>query len=343
MARRTQQPVQEPPPQPQEEPERIVPTGFEEAENDMGYAKVGIYGGPGSGKTLTALRICYRLVGDNFGVIDTERGCGPYSVKKGEASRPEDDKYRFVVAHTKDVDTARSALANAVKAGLGAIIVDQCSHLWDAAQEKFIAIEHQKRSKVWQQIETNGKIPFTAWGKIKRPYKKFIAEAIDAPLHVFLLGRLGIDYDLAGGAPVKTGESFRAEKDTPYEPHMLIKMEFDKLKKKWWAYVEKDRTGTLQGALFENPDGSVLDPMIASLGIAHQPLPQGVEDNDEMRVEDMGPTPTQRKLIHVLGGKGGKSNEEIEAYIGKLTTEQAGKVINRLTLKDYTVFDDEDP
>lgn len=305
------------------------------ATTQVGYLKIGIYGGPGSGKTLTALKLATSL-GKTY-LLDTEHGSDFYAAE-----------YTFDVPDegidTKSLDNCRHCLAEAIEQKYDCFIVDQITHIWDGRQEEYIAEEHEKQSKVYGIIERTGNMPFQAWRKIKKPYKAFIHELIDAPLHVFILGRLSAEYKVSGDTVEKIGEKMNAEKDTPYEPHLLIKMSQVPNSKpaRVVAYIEKDRSQTISGEVFTNPGPEMIAPILAKLGKTHAPLPTGKEDNaeeiGELLITGLEPESSQLTLITVLAKKGGIEEEKIRSIVKGLNRANAGILITRLTLGDYSDF-----
>jgi hypothetical protein len=112
-----------------------------------------------------------------------------------------------------------------------------------------------------------------AWGKIKKPYKELMAILLSSPMHVLLCGRQGTEYatDDETDEIKAVGVKMKAEGETPYEPHILIRMESERKKGKGEgtiaAFVEKDRTGVLAGKVFQMPTFDMLcAPILPLLG-----------------------------------------------------------------------------
>jgi len=299
-------------------------------ETETGYLKVGFYGGPGSGKTYTALKIA-TAIGKTY-LIDTELGSEAY---KRLFKCP--DGSSFKVLHTRNLEEAMAGINEAVKAGGEVLVVDQVTTLWEMAQEGYIAKEHDKMSTTWEAIERSGNVPWTAWRHIKKPYKKFMRELINAPIHVFFAARMSVEYKRgAAGEPEKIGEKMNAEKDTPYEPQIVVKMEFNKLKKQWLAWVEKDRWGTIGGKVFVNPDVSMFADILPLMGHVHKQIPQDVEDIASGTVDEVLANSAQLRLLKMLMKKGGI--DEIETRLVGITSVVANEFINSMTLSDYSMF-----
>jgi hypothetical protein len=92
---------------------------------------------------------------------------------------------------------------------------------------------------------------------------------------VFLLGRQGTDFqeDEETGEMRSLGPKMKAESETPYEPHICIRMECIRSKKgkaqvaTYTAIVEKDRTGILASQMIPSPSFDTLArPLLPLLG-----------------------------------------------------------------------------
>ena len=298
--------------------------GFERATMAQAYLKVGIYGDTGSGKTLTSLKIATKI--GKTAMIATERAMDFYAAE-----------YAFDISYTCSLEEATDLIYQAVEGGYKCLIIDQMTHFWESAQDTYVAEEHSKMSKAWGVIEKTGNFPFYAWKKIKRPYKKFVRTLMDAPIHVFLLGRLSREYQVSGEDIKVTGERMNAEKDTPYEPHILVKMEFKK-PRKWLAWVEKDHSGTIQGQVFENPTGDIFDPILSKLGKEQGQSPKMVEDTSTTSIEDEPIKGSQVTIIKILAKKGGLDSEVVEETLKTLTALEAGEIINQMTAGNYSAL-----
>jgi hypothetical protein len=113
-----------------------------------------------------------------------------------------------------------------------------------------------------------------AWGKLKKPYKELMDFFLSTPLHAIICGRQGTEYatDPESEELRAIGLKMKAEGETPFEPHILMRMESIKPKHTneiadIVAYVEKDRTGVLAGRSFMNPTfETMIVPILPLLG-----------------------------------------------------------------------------
>jgi hypothetical protein len=239
--------------------------GFQRAKAEQAAIKMGIYGPPGAGKTFTSLLIAEGLAkvsGKRIAYVDTERGTDFYC-KAVPTRGVHPEAFDFDALYTRSLTEVLKSVQGLSADVYGVVVIDSITHLWEAA---IAAYNGQKNAK--------GGIPMWAWGSIKRPYKTLMSTLLNSPMHVLILGRQGIAYETNEETDeIKAvGVKMKAEGETPYEPHILIRMESVRPAKtnevaKIYAYVEKDRTGVLNGRSFENPTyASLAAPIVALLG-----------------------------------------------------------------------------
>jgi hypothetical protein len=110
-------------------------------------------------------------------------------------------------------------------------------------------------------------------------------------MHIIICGRQGVDYetDEETDELKAVGVKMKAEGETPYEPHILIRMEAIKPKKTneiatIVAYAEKDRTGVLVRPQLPNPTFETLvAPLLGLLGDKQARMETGRERGDRRR------------------------------------------------------------
>lgn len=250
--------------------------GFRKAKAEQAALKMGLYGPPGSGKTFTALLIAEglaELTGKRVAYIDTERGTDFYCQSvPTRAVHPA--AFDFDALYTRSLTEALGSVRALKPEEHGVIVLDSVTHLWEAAMAAYAG-----------RTTSIGTIPMHAWGKIKKPYKDLMALLLSSPLHVIICGRQKTVYaeDEETEELKATGVTMRAEGETPYEPHILIRMEGVRPKKtnevaQIIAYAEKDRTGVLSGRSFVNPSFDTLcKPLLGLLGSVQAHIASGDE------------------------------------------------------------------
>jgi hypothetical protein len=239
--------------------------GFQRAKAEQAAIKMGIYGPPGAGKSFTSLLIAEGLAavsGKRVAYVDTEHGTDFYcKAVQNRAVHPE--AFDFDALYTRSLTDVVSAVKGLKTDEYGVVIIDSITHLWEAALAAYAG----------PKTRTGG-IPMHAWGKIKKPYKDLMSFLLSSPMHVLICGRQGIEYETNEETDElrAVGVKMKAEGETPYEPHILIRMESVKPQKTnevatIYAYAEKDRTGVLSGKSFANPTYKTLvAPIVALLG-----------------------------------------------------------------------------
>lgn len=255
--------------------------GFRKAKAEQAALKLGVYGPAGSGKTMTALMIgegLAKLTGKRVAFVDTEHGTDFYC--KTVPSRPvHPEAFDFDAIYTKSITEVLAEVRGLKDSEYCCIVLDSMTHIWEAC----IAAYGGRQTAA-------GTIPFHAWAKIKKPYKDLMAHLLSSSMHVVLCGRQGTEYAKNEDTEElqAVGVKMKAEGETPYEPHILLRMEMIKGRKanevaSVVAFAEKDRTGVLSGRSFVNPTfDSLIKPIMGLLSGTQAK----VATNDETAVED---------------------------------------------------------
>src|SRR5260221_508225 len=215
--------------------------GFRKAKAEQAALKMGLYGPPGAGKTFTTLLLAEGLAKftkKRVAMVDTEHGSDFYCQRVATRTvLPEASDFDAI--YTRALTEVSSSIRALDTKEYGVVIIDAITHLWEAARAAYDG----RQTKI-------GTIPMQAWGKIKKPYKDLMAYLLSSPMHVLICGRQGVEYetDEETDELKAIGVKMKAEGETPYEPHILIRMEALKPKKTnevatIIAYAEKDRTG----------------------------------------------------------------------------------------------------
>jgi hypothetical protein len=243
------------------------------AANRMAYAKVGLYGTAGSGKTRTATEIAiglHKAIGSTkpIAAFDTEpafsfvlplfRGAG-IELLVADESRALKDLMAFMDEAEKACDIA---------------IIDSITHVWRDAQESFLAKINEGRAR--QNKRPLASLEFQHWRPIKTAWAEFTDRFLSSRLHVIVCGRAGSIYeyqDKDDGSGKKelitTGTRMATEKELGYEPSLLIEMIADRDAGKLVnvALVQKDRTDTINGQEIPYPNFEKLRPHFDALNL----------------------------------------------------------------------------
>ncbi len=253
---------------------------FTKAKSKQAYLKLALYGGTGSGKTLTSLLIAEGLAGlcgKRIAYIDTEHGSDFYATDVPErlVHPAAFDFDRIETASLMEILEAVESIDSEV---YGVVVIDQMTTLWEAARASY---NGRKMG--------NGGIPIQAWGEIKKPYKRIVSITRDGNYHAIYLGREGmiIDKDEDGEMEI-IGTKMKAEGETAYEPHILGRMK-QKMEPdgnyKISVFFEKDRSGVLTGRTFDWPNFKTIEPVVKYLTGVEQGKLGTPEQNAEKDIE----------------------------------------------------------
>lgn len=295
--------------------------GFRKAKGEQAFLKMGIFGASGSGKTFTSLLVAEGLAKRDkkrIAFIDTEHGSDFYCQHiKDRKVHPE--AFDFDALYSKSLTEVIES-CKAAGDEYGVIVIDSLSHIWEAAKNSYDG----RMTKI-------GTIPLNAWGKIKKPYKDLINYLMSLNKHVILCGRQGNDFqeDEDTGEMKTVGYKMKAESESPYEPHVLIRLECIKGKNVDSypvAHVEKDRSGVLAGQKIEYPAyDNIALPIIPYLGKTQAKI----ETDDETAMQD------SEKLIAEEKQKEKHSAELRETYTARfklsLSKTELDKIAKELT------------
>ena len=250
--------------------------GFRKAKAEQAALKMAIYGPPGSGKSFTSLLLAEGLcksVGGRVAYVDTEHGTDFYC-KPVPARTIHPEAFDFDAIYTRSVTDILREVKSLDPKEYSVVVLDSMTHIWEGC----IAAYSGNQTKV-------GTIPMHAWGRIKKPYKDLVSTLLSSQMHVIMCGRQGTEYatDEETEELKAVGLKMKAEGETAYEPHILLRMESIKPRKTnelatIIAYAEKDRTGILSGRSFVNPTFEKLClPLMGLLGGTQAHIPSADE------------------------------------------------------------------
>lgn len=241
---------------------------LKKAENKMAFAKVGIYGDAGSGKTVTASKLAIGLHKQikstkPIAFFDTEPAASFVKPLFDQAG------IELLVADESRALVDLMAFMNEAEEVADIAIIDSITHVWRDAQESYIKkindIRREKAAqKNWKFTPIN-QIEFQDWRHIKGEWAKFTDRYLSSKLHCFVLGRAGTIYEYQENDRthkkelISTGTKMSVEKELGYEPSLLIEM--SKIVGKDVglinrAFIEKDRNvaNPLTGMMFDYPN-----------------------------------------------------------------------------------------
>lgn len=300
--------------------------GFRKAKAEQAALKMGIYGPPGSGKTFTSLLIAEgisKLTGKRVALVDTEHGSDFYC-QAVPTRQVHPEAFDFDALYTRSITETLTAVKGLSPDEYSIIVLDSMTHLWQACIEAYGGRQ-----------TSAGTIPMHAWGKIKKPYKDLMTYMLSSSLHVIICGRQGVEYatDEETDELRAVGVKMKAEGETPYEPHILLRMEALKPKKTnelamIVAYAEKDRTGVLAGRSFINPTFDTLcKPLLGLLGATQAQIQSldaaAIKDADAIAADEAQRVTHSAELLREWSAQVNLAkNHDALKQIGKLITPE---------------------
>lgn len=229
------------------------------------YAKIGIYGAAGTGKTRVAYEIASGLIKDKkltkpVAFFDTEKGSDwvlPLFQKSGikcavKKSRTFSDLMTMVDLAEKEASI---------------LIIDSVSHVWRELcqsyldqynKDRYDAMCRKNRDWADKNFRKANKLEFQHWNVLKPMWGTFTEKFLNSNLHIIVNGRAGTMYEYQENEQgkkelIQSGTRMATEKELSYEPSLLIELVRKQINgsDKLFAIIEKDRSDTINGKEFE--------------------------------------------------------------------------------------------
>lgn len=182
----------------------------------------------GAGKTMSALRMAYGIVGDwtKIAVIDTENGSASLYSHLGE----------FNVLDLEPPFTPEKyidAIELCHTSGMELIIIDSSSHEWHTlCDENQIIADRNFKGNSW-----------AAWSVNTPRHDKFVNKVLHTPVHIITCTRSKTETVQEGGKIKKLGMKDQQRDGWEYE--LTVSLEIDR--DTHTAYPSKDRTQLFEG------------------------------------------------------------------------------------------------
>jgi hypothetical protein len=251
------------------------------------FAKVGLYGTAGAGKTYLASLIAiglhkYAGLEKPVGFFDTEPAASYVLPLFEEAGIPllVYDESRALADLMRFMDDA--------EAECSVVIIDSITHVWRDAQASYLKKINENRNKKISKLE------FHHWGPIKGAWATFTDRFLASKLHVIVCGRAGLIYEYQLNDEtnkrelISTGSRMATEKELGYEPSLLVELAPEREEGKIVnrAYVQKDRTATINGQVFDYPTFTSFLPHFEFLNLGGDHSTISNRDSTELFGED---------------------------------------------------------
>lgn len=238
---------------------------LQKAVLEAAYAKLGLSGFAGSGKTYTAILIALGLqkkIGSTkpIAFFDTEAGSDFVIGAVEEAG------HELFSVKSRAFSDLAAVMKEAPKVS-DILIIDSITHPWVELTESYM---RKKNAKFME---------FQHWKDVKATWQKdFATPYVNSPIHIIMCGRAGFEYsyetnDNGKKELVKTGTKMKAENEMGYEASLLIEMEREREDSKIGsgnrhiAHVLKDRSRCIDGKKFTNPTFAEFEPFFDFLNL----------------------------------------------------------------------------
>lgn len=236
------------------------------ATNQTAYAKVGIMGFAGAGKSFTAMKVSSGLAKarglKSVAYFDTEKGSDFLIPKYKE------EGIDLLVHRGRAFADLLSIIKECEQEKISTLVIDSISHVWRDLCDSYAEKAKRKRLHMGD------------WGILKGQWKLYTDAFLNSKLDIIMLGRAGYEYDMVENEETgkdemrKTGTKMKVEGETGFEPDLLLEMERleekDRIINRCW--VVKDRSDTMNGKFVDYPSYNSFKTFWASLnmGGAHE-------------------------------------------------------------------------
>lgn len=226
------------------------------------YAKIGIFGEPGSGKTFTGSELAIGLAkaskGKQVAFFDTEKG-SDFMIEKFKKQGLE-----LLVHRGRAFADLISVMKEVEDAKIPVLIIDSITHVWRDMCDSY----QKKANKKYLSMPD--------WGILKAQWRDYTDRYVNSNVHALMLGRAGFEYDHQVNEDtgktdlIKTGTKMKVEGETGYEPDLLLEMlrlndPNGKITNQCW--VVKDRSNTLNGKSFNYPTYVTFESFFKAINI----------------------------------------------------------------------------
>ena len=292
-------------------------TMFKKATREQLKARIALDGPSGSGKTYTALR-CASAFGQRVAVIDTEHG----SASKYSGEAPDGTPWEFDVVNLTDFSPLRyiEAIEAAGHAQYDLLVIDSLSHAW------------MGKGGALEMVDNSGeKNTYFAWGKVTPVFRRMIEAILASPCHVIATMRTKAEYviekDQHGkNVPKKIGTAPVMREGMEYEFDIVADIDIDHT-----IRIGKTRCNAVDGATCYKPTPAFWTPVIDWLKTG---TPRAmIEPAQAATIADLK---AKLGLDDEVFRNGLVANFSVESA-ERLTTQQAGQLIDRLTAKINTL------
>ncbi|MBN1574520.1 MAG: AAA family ATPase [Deltaproteobacteria bacterium] len=275
------------------------------AQNRQAYAKVGIFGFQGSGKTFTSALIAIGLLRLHEKMTGRKKKCAFFDTETGSDFLTETFKkegYELLVVKSRAFVDLKAVFGEAVESDCLVLIIDSITHVWRELTESYLRKKKQDR------------LYFPDWNVLKPEWGEYTDIFLNSPIHTIVCGRAGWEYeteinDKGKKESFKTGTKMKAEGEFGFEPSLVLEMirrPKDEATTKSpgkkgtihdnVAIVLKDRADRIDGMEFVNPTFEDFEPHWRSLNLGGEHVGVETERSSENLFKKDGESYQRKKI-----------------------------------------------
>ncbi|NVN92305.1 MAG: AAA family ATPase [Desulfuromonadales bacterium] len=278
---------------------------FKKAVRQRVKARIGLCGPAGSGKTMSALKLAFGIVGTEgrIAILDTENESASLYAHLGNYDVD-------VIKPPFTVDKYISGIREAEKKGYNLLIIDSLSHAW-AGTGGILELVDAKT------VSANGN-KFAGWREATPKHNSLVDAMLQSPLHIIATMRSKTEYILVEDekgkkVPKKVGLAPVQREGVDYEFALV----FDIDQERHIATSSKDRTGIFDGFFgkLAEEHGRAIREWLYSGEAAERPLSQAEQQPE-------GPqfiTNDQLQELETKITQVGANREKFLAFLGVKT------------------------
>lgn len=307
-----------------------IPDPFQDPKS-LGYGrpvKALIYGLPGVGKTLFALR----SMPEPIAVVDMEAGTNWYP-----------DVADFKVMRTTSLDDIMNALRFLYRDNgqtYKTVVFDPVTVLWDVIKDGYFEAEGKIKEM------GAGKIPFNAWSKIKPQMYQIYDILLNLPVHVVMVARAKDDLNISDGGKKVENVGLKPDVEKNLESILDMKILLFRDGDKRRAAIEKDRTGMLgkEGAIVTELGRKHFEPIFKAISngptAATPSIGAGVNALTKSAVEEATQATAKKIVQHPAAPKPmtDSQRETIQKWGDQLSGDTWGNGVEALRYAEFSRF-----
>lgn len=223
---------------------------FTRATKRAAKARIALEGPSGSGKTYSSLSLA-KVLGNNVGLVDTERGSASKYSDLFAFSTLELDRFA--------PDVLVEALASGAQSGLDVLIVDSLSHFWMGIEGMLEQVDRAAK-------RSGGGNSFAGWKEMRPTERRMIDALLAYPGHIIVTLRTKTEWvvevnDKGKNVPRKVGLKAEQREGLEYEFDIVGALDLD-----LDLTITKTRCPVLAGAVIRKPGEELGNTILAWLG-----------------------------------------------------------------------------